>query len=180
MRLLALIFLFALLNLSVDAGSAKRAEPKNDTGRQIVTLPGVPKWHLFPHLWSYKSVDISCPNQQVGVSSRPAGQPLLQVVPQECGHKCTPLQDFDVFTAQDNHTLAQKILDGDTAWCGFERLFSGHKQTCNLSVTPFETTHICIVPIQGLSLFSAGMSTSLADLVQTAAYRIKTCLMSTR
>ena len=68
------------------------------------------------------------------------------------------LQDFDVFVAATENSLAEKILDDDTAWCGLERLLSGHKRTCMLSITPFQTTYIGVVPTQGYSLFKSGNS----------------------
>lgn len=34
---------------------------------QVETLVGVPKWHLYPHLWSYTNVDVSCPDDLVGL-----------------------------------------------------------------------------------------------------------------
>lgn len=36
---------------------------------QLETLPGVPKWHLYPHLWSYINVNVSCPHKQVCIST---------------------------------------------------------------------------------------------------------------
>lgn len=68
------------------------------------------------------------------------------------------MQDFDVFVAQGNAALFEKITAGDTAWCGFERLISGHRHKCSISVAPFQTTFVGIVPSQGRSLFTAGMS----------------------
>ena len=66
------------------------------------------------------------------------------------------LQDFDGFIAQSEDSLADKILDDNTAWCGLERLVSGHKRTCMLSITPFQTTYVGVVPTQGIGLFKTG------------------------
>lgn len=33
---------------------------------QVEPFLGVPKWHLYPHLWSYVNVNVSCPHRQVG------------------------------------------------------------------------------------------------------------------
>lgn len=61
-----------------------------------------------------------------------------------------------MFIAQSEDSLADKILDDNTAWCGLERLVSGHKRTCVLSITPFQTTYVGVVPTQGIGLFKTG------------------------
>lgn len=70
---------------------------------------------------------------------------------------CTALlQSFEVFFAQDEDLLFDKMVDGDTAWCGLDRLLSGHRNKCSLSITPFQTTYVGIIPSQGKSLFDTG------------------------
>ena len=81
-------------------------------------------------------------------------------------------QDFEVFYAPDEPALYDKIADGDTAWCGLERLISGHRHTCNLSITPFQTTFVGIVPSQGHRLFSAG-----AQPYQLCRYATHECIV---
>ena len=119
---------------------------------QVEPLAGVPKWHLWPHLWSYKSVNISCPHKQA--SARRLH--LQHGKSRSSSTKLALLQDFDVFIAQSKDSLADKILDDNTAWCGLERLVSGHKRTCMLSITPFQTTYVGVVPTQGIGLFKTG------------------------
>lgn len=77
--------------------------------------------------------------------------------PEVCAINQGFLQDFEVFVAQDHEALFQKIIAGDTAWCGLERLISGHRRKCSLSVTPFQTTFVGIVPSQGHSHFLSGV-----------------------
>ena len=67
------------------------------------------------------------------------------------------LQDFDVFFANDEELLLDKASDGDTAWCGMERLLSGHRHKCSISITPFETTYVGVVPTRGKHLLAAGI-----------------------
>ena len=67
------------------------------------------------------------------------------------------MQNFDVFFAQDKDALLSKIRDGDTAWCGLERLLSGHRHKCSIRITPFQTTFVGIVPSEGLDLFRRGI-----------------------
>lgn len=69
------------------------------------------------------------------------------------------MQDFEVFVAQDNASLHEKILAGDTAWCGLERLISGHRRTCSISATPFQTTYVGVVPNRGHDVFAKGTCT---------------------
>ena len=57
---LAVLFLSMVAALKSDV----RTLP-DGTVTQVAEIPGVPKWHLFPHLWSHNNVDISCPNKQV-------------------------------------------------------------------------------------------------------------------
>ena len=114
------------------------------TVTQVEALPGAPKWHLFPQLWSYTNVNISCPDKQVPSSSFILEVPnCLIIMP---AMYAASLQDFEVFHAQDEATLYEKIATGDTAWCGVERLLSGQHHKCSISVTPFETTYVGVVP----------------------------------
>lgn len=118
---------------------------------QIEKHSGVPKWQLYPHLWSHVNVNVTCPHSQVDrmscdlkcqLSSTALTRPLLQ--------------NFDVFVAQDESELYDKVVAGETAWCGLDRVVSGHKNRCNLQVSPFQTAYIGICPSQGKSLFTAG------------------------
>lgn len=95
---------------------------------QVEPFLGVPKWHLYPHLWSYVNVNVSCPHRQ----------------------------SFEVFTAQDKSELHDKVIDGETAWCGLDRLLSGHKNKCSISLSPFQNTYIGVVPSKGISHFKSG------------------------
>lgn len=96
---------------------------------------------------------------------------------------CSPflLQDFEVFFAQDEVTLYDKVTAGDTAWCGLERLISGHRDKCSLSISPFQTTFIGIVPSQGhkLSLHGILLHSMLPvtpyKQLQLAASVLQTC-----
>ncbi|KAL3144980.1 hypothetical protein ABBQ32_003484 [Trebouxia sp. C0010 RCD-2024] len=145
MLLLSRALLAAVFLKAVAAVSSEVHRFPDGTSAQVAELPGVPKWHLFPHLWSYNNVDISCPDNQ----------------------------DFEVFVAQDHEALFQKIIAGDTAWCGLERLISGHRRKCSLSVTPFQTTFVGIVPSQGHSHFlSDQLKCELKSSEQTSPYLI--------
>ncbi|DBA86672.1 hypothetical protein WJX77_004815 [Trebouxia sp. C0004] len=128
MRSFGQAVLFVFLLCIVSAASTKYRTLADGTVVQVEALPGVPKWHLFPHLWSYNAVDVSCPDQQ----------------------------DFDVFFANDEEILLDKVSNGDTAWCGMERLLSGHRHKCSISITPFQTTQVGVVPSRGRILFAAG------------------------
>lgn len=56
----------AALFLSIVAALESEVRTLTDgTVTQVAEIRGVPKWHVFPHLWSHNNVDISCPNQQV-------------------------------------------------------------------------------------------------------------------
>jgi hypothetical protein len=151
----AALFVFVLGILSV--ASTEYRPLADGTVAQVEAIPGVPKWHLFPHLWSYNAVDISCPDQQVEYcSSVPAAV-------WSCSGLLHPtLQDFDVFFAKDEELLLDKASDGDTAWCGMERLLSGHRHKCSISITPFETTYVGVVPTRGHHLFAAGVCSLLS------------------
>ena len=68
MQLLSRIPLAAFILNIVAAVAAVQSEVRtlpDGTVTQVAELPGVPKWHLFPHLWSHNNVDISCPDGQV-------------------------------------------------------------------------------------------------------------------
>ena len=151
----AALFVFVLGILSV--ASTEYRPLADGTVAQVEAIPGVPKWHLFPHLWSYNAVDISCPDQQVEYcSSVPAAV-------WSCSGLLHPtLQDFDVFFAKDEELLLDKASDGDTAWCGMERLLSGHRHKCSISITPFETTYVGVGPTRGHHLFAAGVCSLLS------------------
>jgi len=77
-------------------------------------------------------------------------------VTKDCQLYTVPMQTFDVFFAQDEDALLDKIEAGDTAWCGLERLLSGHRHKCSISITPFQTTYVGIVPSEGRGLVSKG------------------------
>ena len=157
MRSLGQTVFFVFLLGIVTAASTKHRTLADGTGVQVEAVPGVPKWHLFPHLWSYNAIDVSCPEQQVEQRSSvnsAAGVPV---------QACSPtLQDFDVFFANDEETLLDKVSNGDTAWCGMERLLSGHRHKCSISITPFETTYVGVVPTRGRHLFDAGVCSLLS------------------
>lgn len=67
------------------------------------------------------------------------------------------VQEFDVYFAQSNAALYEKISTGDTAWCGIERLVSGHRHKCSISTTPFQTTFVAVVPSLGRDVIYRGM-----------------------
>lgn len=69
----------------------------------------------------------------------------------------TVAQSFEVFTAQDKSELHDKVIDGETAWCGLDRLLSGNKTKCSISLSPFQNTYIGVVPSQGISRFKSGV-----------------------
>lgn len=69
---------------------------------------------------------------------------------------CGALQSFEVFAAQSEAELCDRVMGGETAWCGLDRLLSGHKSKCSIKVSPFQTTHIGVVPTQGIKLFKSG------------------------
>lgn len=83
------------------------------------------------------------------------------------------MQEFEVFVAQDNASLYEKILAGDTAWCGLERLISGHRKTCSISVTPFQTTYVGILPTRGHDVFTRGTCKPQSTLLP--AVNMATC-----
>lgn len=150
---LALVAACSLSILAIAKGYSTKLP--DGTVAQVEELPGVPKWHLFPHLWSYNSVDISCPDKQVSSWSLVLkGPPSGMAVP---AVYAAFLQEFEVFFAQDEASLYEKIVTGDTAWCGLERLMSGHRNKCSISITPFQTTYVGVVPSQGVRLFTAGI-----------------------
>lgn len=74
------------------------------------------------------------------------------------------LQEFEVFVSQDTASLHEKIVAGDTAWCGLERLISGHRKTCSISATPFQTTYVGVVPTRGHDVFTKGNCTPKSTL----------------
>ena len=81
---------------------------------------------------------------------------MVLASPDFCMFDQVSLQEFEVFVEQDNDSLYEKTLDGYTAWCGLERLISGHRRTCSISVTPFQTTYVGIVPTRGIDVFIQG------------------------
>lgn len=150
------VFFVFLLGI-VSAASTSYRTLADGTVAQVEAIPGVPKWHLFPHLWSYNAVNISCPDQQVEYCNS-----FKPTAGWSCKGLLHPtLQDFDVFFANDEEVLLDKASDGDTAWCGMERLLSGHRHKCSISITPFETTYVGVVPTRGKPLFKAGIRSLL-------------------
>lgn len=75
MQLHSRIPLAALLLSIVAALESEVRTLPDGTVTQVAEIRGVPKWHLFPHLWSHNNVDISCPNKQVQLWC----QPVLKV-----------------------------------------------------------------------------------------------------
>lgn len=150
MQLLSQISFAALFLSVVAAVNSEVRRLPGGTATQVAELSGVPKWHLFPHLWSRNNVDISCPDRQVHFW-------CWQV--EICITDQVFMQEFEVFVAQDTASLHEKIIAGDTAWCGLERLISGHRKTCSISVTPFQTTYVGIVPNHGHDVFTQGTCT---------------------
>ena len=92
--------------------------------------------------------------------SRQSGTLGVLVSPDLCTFNQVFMQDFEVFVAQDGATLSEKIIAGDTAWCGLERLISGHRHKCSISITPFQTTFVGIVPNQAHKRFAEGIQQS--------------------
>ncbi len=165
MRLFGQTVIFVFL-LSIGSAASINRTLADGTAVQVEAVPGVPKWHLFPHLWSYSAVEVSCPDQQVGQRSSvncAVGVPVQACFP--------TLQDFDVFFANDEEILLDKVSNGDTAWCGMERLLSGHRHKCSMSITPFETTYVGVVPTRGRHLSAEGVCSllSLTNWVQLVA-----------
>lgn len=62
--------LAVLLFLSGGVGESAAAERRTLAGGQVVDVevyPGVSRWKLVPHLWTHKTVNVTCP----GTSVRP-------------------------------------------------------------------------------------------------------------
>lgn len=88
---------------------------------------------------------------------KPAGTVVMLASPEGgCTVDLLFVQEFDVYFAQSNAALYEKISTGDTAWCGIERLVSGHRHKCSISTTPFQTTFIGVVPSPGRDLLTTG------------------------
>ncbi len=168
----AVIFVF-LLSIG-SAASIRNRTLADGTAVQVEAVPGVPKWHLFPHLWSYNAVEVSCPDQQV--EKRSSVSFAAEVPVQAC---FPTLQDFDVFFATDEEILLDKVSNGDTAWCGMERLLSGHRHKCSISITPFEATYVGVVPTRGCPPFAEGVC-SLLSLTKWVQFVAKQGSVETR
>ncbi len=146
----------------VVAGDRRVQVLPSSSVMEIETFIGVPKWRLLPHLFSEKTVNVTCPGITVRL--------LLHVLLPGC-HQChqrhqrrrvrtsqhttqtsqfelhtsIQLQDFSVYVAEDPEKLVERVQQQRGAWCGLQSLLSWDSHTCATRVSPFADTAVAVV-----------------------------------
>lgn len=102
---------------SVSAADNVRTELPGGNFMQTETFLGIAKWRLLPHLWTEKTVIVSCPS----------------------------ISEFSVYTANTAAQLADAVVRKHSAWCGFSSTMSWDASTCVVSLSPFRETSVAVV-----------------------------------
>lgn len=102
---------------SVVAGDRRVEMLPSGSVMEIETFTGVPKWRLLPHLFSEKTVNVTCPS----------------------------ITDFSVYVSENPDKLVERVEQKRSAWCGFQSLLAWDSHTCVTRISPFRDTAVAVV-----------------------------------
>lgn len=102
---------------SVVAGDRRVEKLPSGGVMEVETFVGTPKWRLLPHLFSERTVNVTCPG----------------------------MTDFSVYTANSPDDLFTKVEQKRSAWCGFQSLLQWDSHTCVTRISPFHDAAVAVV-----------------------------------
>ena len=88
---------------------------------QMKRFSGASKWTFVGHLFDSVEINVTCPRAN----------------------------DFEVYVGSNAEEAQEALERKEKAWCGWDKVFDRQKDTCILSVTPFETVYVYVLKPKG-------------------------------